>query len=623
MKKLIFFKFIFILGLFKLQAQTNFISAYPSVNVLTASEFVQYQKIENFSKFSNVNLVQLNSLSSSINENGNLQIDLNGDECGFLEFEPKTSRYIDDQNYYYYAILLDPNVDPNQCICTCVEGEIMIESRDGRKYGHILIDETKYEVLSLGSTYSVIGKMNPTFPASKSECNPTSSQGGQGLKVPNLEPTARTGGCDIRVLFLYTQKAEDAFGIGGITDMSYLSISQTNQAFSNSKISPTNTVRANLRKLEGFNETQNNIEGDLLALRTSSQVASWRSTDLADVVVLITDAGYPGFHGFTPIENLSNPQANFAFGLIEGNSININFTFTHELGHLIGCHHQRCGQHFDPNCDDTGGYEHAYFWKRKPCWLCSYKIHNSMLHTLETGIPRELHFSNPNVNHRGQPTGTELNDNAKWINTGHGCFVSNYITQEPIVPLDGEINGDDRLCKPLTGQYGVFASGSGSPYSYQWHISQDGVNWGSIYSTNQVINVNSLNYLSNKYISIRVKISNTLGDYIYRFYFVLIVPKTSTSCTQNLISSNNDSHAKTFPNPVKDELAVELDIEKNSTQTTIEIMNTIGTRLFLKEKIYPSGIYYEKINTGNLPSLFFTKITIAGKTSIHKNIKIE
>jgi hypothetical protein len=101
------------------------------------------------------------------------------------------------------------------------------------------------------------------------------------------------------------------------------------------------------------------------------------------------------------------------------------------------------------------------------------------------------------------------------------------------------------------------------------------------------------------------------------------VPKTSTSCTQNLISSNNDSHAKTFPNPVKDELAVELDIEKNSTQTTIEIMNTIGTRLFLKEKIYPSGIYYEKINTGNLPSLFFTKITIAGKTSIHKNIKIE
>ena len=81
----------------------------------------------------------------SVNEDGNLQIDLDSDDCGVLEFEPKNSRFINEQNYYYYGTLKPPS---DTCQCTCSDGEIMIESREGRRFGYLVVDDTKYELLA-------------------------------------------------------------------------------------------------------------------------------------------------------------------------------------------------------------------------------------------------------------------------------------------------------------------------------------------------------------------------------------------------------------------------------------------------------------------------------------------
>lgn len=59
----------------------------------------------------------------------------------------QTSRYINDQNYYYYGIL----IESDSCECKCQSGEIMLEAREGRKYGYIVADDARFEILALNS----------------------------------------------------------------------------------------------------------------------------------------------------------------------------------------------------------------------------------------------------------------------------------------------------------------------------------------------------------------------------------------------------------------------------------------------------------------------------------------
>jgi hypothetical protein len=75
----------------------------------------------------------------------------------------------------------------------------------------------------------------------------------------------------------------------------------------------------------------------------SDQIAQWKKADLADVVCLITNAGYEngvlGIGGFNPTLGLNsqgNPMADASSMIVEGNSFNANFTFSHELGHVLG-----------------------------------------------------------------------------------------------------------------------------------------------------------------------------------------------------------------------------------------------------------------------------------------------
>lgn len=289
MKKCLILFTLLIFGTISVFAQVNLVSGYPPASSLSGTALITYQNIMNFPKFSTVQIVQLNTLAASINEDGNLQIDLTSDDCGILEFEPRNSRFINEQDYYYYGTLKPPT---DTCQCTCIDGEIMIESREGRKFGYIVADDTKYELLALSESYSVLGKINSEFFSSKQECNTVGSSGGEELKVPELKLTPRTSGCAIRVLFLFTQAAENAFGMAGINDMANLAITQTNQAFTNSEINNTCVVNANVREWVGFNENPNSIKGDMDNLINNNQVAQWRIDDLADVVCVITNAGY-------------------------------------------------------------------------------------------------------------------------------------------------------------------------------------------------------------------------------------------------------------------------------------------------------------------------------------------
>jgi len=626
MKKNLLLLFISLFGFIELHTQTNIISSYPSSTVLDTNELIQYQKILAFPKFSSVSLVQLNSLISSVNESGNLQIDFTGDECNTLEFEPKSSRYINEQNYYYYGTLKNPNTDTTQCVCTCSDGEIMIESSDGRKYGYIVVDETKYELLALNESYSVIGLINSEFFSSKLECTVSSPNEEQELTLPNMQLTPRAGGCPIRVLFLFTQAAENAFGLGGINDMANLAISQTNQAFSNSDINNTSVIKANVREWVGFTETPNNFNGDLTALRTSAQVTTWRATDLADVVILITDASYNGgILGGVPFQNLSNPQEDFAFGVIEGNSITANFTFSHELGHIIGCRHQKCETFQNLGCDNNGPYEHGSGWGHRPCWLCNWKNKSTILHQLRQNNQRILHYSNPDVSVNGRPTGiVDARDNSRWIRDGHACIVASY-NPNPVIPVSAIINGEGKLCRPLSGEYFVEVTGSNTPFTYDWRISTDGVNWGNSVGSGYSIWVNSNNYPLKSTLFLRVRVQDATGNFVFAFFNIYIAQQGTPGCNLQLLTGGSIDHGiLAYPNPVDESLTVEFSISEDKTNAEFTLTSCNGNKLRTINKNYNKGIHSETFDLSNLHNgIILLKSYIGNNFSVTKVIKLK
>jgi len=258
-----------------------------------------------------------------------------------------------------------------------------------------------------------MARVNPSFFDDKTECLELPEE--QGFSKPQKQAAASRSGeaCVIRVLFLYTQAAEDRFGVLGLNDMADLGIAQTNQAFEKSEVTDVCVARANFREWAGFNENPDDLEQNLQDLLTDNDVAQWRQADLADVVCLITDAGYAGgvlgVAGFVPdpnnpgqiISNLGNPMFDLSFMIVEGASFSTNFTFSHELGHVVGCRHQTCADYFpDPVISFSANIIGSDFI----CQPLS-EIYSAGVTGVNGSITYEWHISTDGVNW-GNPVGS-------------------------------------------------------------------------------------------------------------------------------------------------------------------------------------------------------------------------
>ena len=127
-----------------------------------------------------------------------------------------------------------------------------------------------------------MARVNPSFFDDKTECLELPEE--QGFSKPQKQAAASRSGeaCVIRVLFLYTQAAEDRFGVLGLNDMADLGIAQTNQAFEKSEVTDVCVARANFREWANFNENPDDLEQNLQDLLTDNDVAQWRQADLAE-----------------------------------------------------------------------------------------------------------------------------------------------------------------------------------------------------------------------------------------------------------------------------------------------------------------------------------------------------
>ena len=201
--------------------------------------------------------------------------------------------------------------------------------------------------------------------------------------------------CKIRVLVLYTQNAQDS--LSNIKNTILTAVALTNQSFINSQIN----YRIELVYAGQTNYTESGYITDLTRFGTAGdgymdEVHALRNKYSADVCVLLsftTDAcGRAAGIGVTESD---------AFCLVSTKSTcaTTNYSFGHEIGHLLGCRH-------DPAHDSITtpfAYGHGYVHPSNT-WRTIMAYGDSACH-------RKQYWSNPNVLYNGTPTGTVATQN--------------------------------------------------------------------------------------------------------------------------------------------------------------------------------------------------------------------
>ncbi len=258
-----------------------------------------------------------------------------------------------------------------------------------------------YEVRFAGNGWHWIYQIDPlAFPDELPPLIPDGS-----LISPEIEhrPTINASPL-IDVMVVYTPEAlAGAGGDEAIQAEINLAVSETNTGYANSEVIPR--IRLAHTAEISYTETAFDWPTTLQQITdpddgVMDEVHPQKYQHAADVVVLLVNEKHENICGISWVMTTPTHNGNHAFSVVARPCATGYYTFAHEIGHNMGCYHDRAN-----TGGMTGVFPYSYGYQAP-----DKAFRTIMAYNCPVNCPRINYWSNPDVLYNGQPTGKPESD---------------------------------------------------------------------------------------------------------------------------------------------------------------------------------------------------------------------
>ncbi len=418
---------------------------------------------------------------------------------------------------------------------------------------------------------------------------------------------------NIRVLVLFTAGAA---AIAVPTTVGAAIVAQLNTTTATSGLTPTQIsfTLANVLLLSGFIESFNIIT-DVNDLADNATAQSLRNANTADVVLLLTTASQT--NGVGRAKRTSASEKN-AYCVVQIPTAVGLFTGSHEIGHVIGARHQRCGTCLGVGCDPLTSH-HGF-----PVGATMRTI---MYQNGCDTRARMARWSNPGAPFGMAPTGNSTNNNAAAL-VGRAddvsCFRSEPSPPTTISTVD--LNGLTQICASSSFNHYTVTGNPFElvpPFTYLWEVSLNGISgWTTLSTSDQLalptanIPLTSSGTLPASFF-IRVTLSDFAGKTGSDQVEVSIANCLGGTDDRDALLENMDSKNIFYPNPIKDVLL----LQPFAGAKRAIIFGVNGEKV--QEITFNAGLDSETIDMSYLSAgTYFLQVTSESTTRTFKIVKL-
>jgi hypothetical protein len=363
------------------------------------------------------------------------------------------------------------------------DGNLSLFYKNGEIYGGIRPPGSwdNFELVSFAPGKNALIKYNTVEVDKVVEC-------GRGPNDVDGEPVERTTGapCNTkaRVLIVYTQGTEDA--IPSVPNAINRAMGELNGTINNCTNGGGNSKcyfeLAGTYKLgpNDFQQPANSpswIVRDMIA--SNPVVRQKQDYYAADMIVYLSYGAFSdGTWGVANIYQVANPVA-----VVASEYANANYTFAHEVGHVMGGRHQQTWVWNTGREDNTPDEPHGYHFRRKGIGTAfSKKDYADIMHEKIQYFDRSHVYSTPDIYIWSHPIGIAGTNDVTKVVFENVCAVSE-IRPDTAIWFTVEVSAPNLVNIGQTVNCHATPHNGQAPYTYQWWWSTDGITMHSINST--------------------------------------------------------------------------------------------------------------------------------------------